>query len=90
MGNKETKLPKENQKIRFLRKNFNLSSQLASLDIETVTPESSPRYRITIKDRGLRTKHNKVKNRRQSKEIIETWLEAYPESRIIMFEKSEL
>ena len=88
MGNKKTKLPTEDQQVRYLRKEFNSPRKLATLDIETAPPESSPRYCITVKDRGLRTKRNSVENRRKSEEIINEWLTAYPESKIIVFEKT--
>lgn len=88
MGNKGTKLPTENQHVRYLRKEFNSPRKLATLDIETATPENSPRYRIIVKDRGLRTKSDEIRNKRKSKEIVEEWITTYPESEIIVFEKT--
>lgn len=90
MGNKGAKLPTEDQTVRYLRKDFNSPRKRSTLDIETATPESSPRYKITIKDCGLRTQIEEIKNIGQSKKIIEAWLKTYPESQIIVFEKSEL
>jgi hypothetical protein len=90
MGNKGAKLPTKDQTVRYLRKDFNSPRKRSTLDIETTTPESSPRYRITIKDRGLRTQSEEIKNKRRSREIIESWLESYPESQIIVFEKTNL
>ncbi len=90
MGNKGAKLPDETQSFRYLRQEFNSPRKLSTLDIETATPESSPRYRVTIKDRGLRTQSEEVKNKRKSKEIIAEWLDTYPESKFIVFERSNL
>jgi hypothetical protein len=84
MGNLKSKIPPENQTLRFVRKNYDSPRKLAVMDIKEVTPDGSPRYEVTIKDRGLRTKSVEIKNKRGSTEMAKDWLERYPDSKLIV------
>ena len=87
MGNTEAKAPKGKQKLRVVRKSFDSPRKLAIIDIEPVTPDGSPRYKVTVKDRGLRTKSVEIKNKRNSREDVKDWLDQYPDSKIVMFDE---
>jgi hypothetical protein len=87
MGNTNVKFPEEGQTVRIVRKKFDSPRKIAIVDVESATPDGSPRYRLTVKDKGLRTKDVQVKNRRGSKEMMKDWLNRYPDSEIVVFEE---